>query len=195
MPRKTLSRLVDGVAKPSIGQSDWVGHLWALLAECQVRQKKYAAVMTTAEKARAWKADSPTHYMLDEVVGRAWKSQAKFTEATAAFKRVIQSETGSRTETAAKAQLMIAEILFLQKKYPEARDAYLTVHFLYKFPEWQAPALFQAGQCEELIGSNQREPRPALASGTRLYRKNSVRLGLSRNASCRPTKAYSASSS
>lgn len=152
---KTLSRLVDGVAKPSIGQSDWVGHLWALLAECQVRQKKYAAVMTTAEKARAWKADSPTHYMLDEVVGRAWKSQAKFTEATAAFKRVIQSETGSRTETAAKAQLMIAEILFLQKKYPEARDAYLTVHFLYKFPEWQAPALFQAGQCEELIGSKE----------------------------------------
>jgi len=150
---KTFSRLVDGVAEPAIGQSEWVGHLWALLAECQVRQKNYAAVMTTAQKARAWKADSPTHYMLDEVVGRAWKSQAKFTEATAAFKRVIQSETGSRTETAAKAQLMIAEILFLQKKYPEARDGYLTVHFLYKFPEWQAPALFQAGQCEELIGS------------------------------------------
>ncbi len=151
----TLSTLVDGVAEPSIGQSDWVGHLWALLAECQVRQKKYAAVMATAEKARAWKADSPTHYMLDEVVGRAWKSQAKFTEATAAFKRVIESEAGSRTETAAKAQLMIAEILFLQKKYPEARDGYLTVHFLYKFPEWQAPALFQAGQCEELIGTTE----------------------------------------
>ncbi len=152
---KTLAQLADGIAEPAIGQSDWIGHLWALLAESQVRQKKYDAVMATAEKARSWKADSPTQYMLDEVVGRAWKSQAKFAEATAAFTRVIKSEVGSRTETAAKAQLMIAEIFFLQKKYPEARDGYLKVYFLYKFPEWQAPALFQAGQCEELIGSKE----------------------------------------
>lgn len=152
---KTLTQLVDRVDEPAIGQSDWIGHLWALLAECQVRQKKYAAVMATADKARTWKADSPTQYMLDEVVGRAWKSQAKFTEATAAFTRVIESEAGSRTETAAKAQLMIAEIFFLQKKYQEARDGYLKVYFLYMFPEWQAPALFQAGQCEELIGTKE----------------------------------------
>ena len=152
---KTLAQLADRVAEPAIGQSEWIGHLWALLAECQVRQKKYDAVMATAAKARDWKVDSPTYYMLDEVVGRAWKSQAKFTEATAAFTRVIESEAGSRTETAAKAQLMIAEIHFLQQKYPEARDGYLKVYFLYKFPAWQAPALFQAGQCDELIGSKE----------------------------------------
>ena len=50
---------------------------------------------------------------------------------------------------------MIAETHFLQKKYPEARDGYLKVYFLYKFPEWQAPALLQAGQCDELIGSDE----------------------------------------
>lgn len=152
---KTLSQLATQAGDPAIGQSAWVGHLWASLAESQVRQKKYNAVIATAEKARAWKADSPTHYIIDEVVGRAWKNQAKFTEATAAFTRVIESEAGSRTETAAKAQLMLAEIHFLQKKYPEARDGYLKVYFLYKFPEWQAPALFQAGQCEELIASKE----------------------------------------
>ena len=152
---KILSELADQASDPAVGQSAWVGHLWALLAESQVRQKKYDAVIATAETARAWKVDSPTQYMLDEVVGRAWKNQAKFTEATAAFSRVIESEFGSRTETAAKAQLMLAEIHFLQKKYPEARDGYLKVYFLYKFPEWQAPALFQAGQCDELIASKE----------------------------------------
>lgn len=150
---QTLTPLTEQAANPAIGESAWVGHLWALLAESQVRQKKYQAVIETAEKARVWKADSPTHYMVDEVVGRAWKNQAKFTEALAAFTRVVESEAGSRTETAAKAQLMIAEIHLLQKKYPEARDGYLKVYFLYKFPEWQAPALFQAGQCEEHIGT------------------------------------------
>ena len=128
--------------------------------------------MATAEKARSWKADSPTQYMLDEVVGRAWKSQAKFAEATAAFTRVIKSEVGSRTETAAKAQLMIAEIFFLQKKYPEARDGYLKVYFLYKFPEWQAPALFQAGQCEELIGSKE-----SLAGARKWYQTLQTEFG------------------
>ena len=152
---KTLTQLADKVSDPAVGQSKWIGHLWALLAESQVRQKKYEGVIATAEKARGWKADSPTHYMLDEVVGRAWKNQAKFTEATAAFTRVVESKSGSRTETAAKAQLMLAEIHFLQKKYPEARDGYLKVYFLYQFPEWQAPALFQAGQCEELIASKE----------------------------------------
>jgi TolA-binding protein len=155
LAEKTLGQLAERASDPAIGESAWVGHLWALLAESQVRQKKYEAVIATAEKARAWKADSPTLYMLDEVVGRAWKNQAKFTEALAAFTRVIESKSGSRTETAAKAQLMIAEIHFLRKKYPTARDGYLKVYFLYKFPEWQAPALFQAGQCEELIRTSE----------------------------------------
>ena len=35
----------------------------------------------------------------------------------------------------------------------QARDNYLKVHFFYTFPEWEAPALFQAGKCEELIGT------------------------------------------
>jgi TolA-binding protein len=155
LAEKSLGQLAEQASDPAIGESAWIGHLWALLAESQVRQKKYVAVIATAEKARSWNANSPTHYMVDEVVGRALKNQAKFTEALAAFTRVIESETGSRTETAAKAQLMIAEIHFLQKKYPTARDGYLKVYFLYKFPEWQAPALFQAGQCEELIGTKE----------------------------------------
>jgi cellulose synthase operon protein C len=155
LAEKSLGQLAERAMDPAVGESAWIGHLWALLAESQVRQKKYDAVMATAEKARSWKADSPTHYMVDEVVGRAWKNQAKFTEALTAFTRVIESETGSRTETSAKAQLMIAEIHLLQKKYTEARDGYLKVYFLYKFPEWQAPALFQAGQCEEQIGSKE----------------------------------------
>jgi TolA-binding protein len=150
---ETFSELAARVNEPAVGQSDFIGHLWALLAEAQVRQKKYDAVIATSKQARTWKADATTHYLLDEVVGRAWKNQARFPEAIAAFRRVIDSESGRRTETAAKAQLMLAETHFLKKEYAQARDNYLKVHFFYTFPEWEAPALFQAGKCEELIGT------------------------------------------
>ena len=33
----------------------------------------------------------------------------------------------------------------------EALLAYLQVDIQYKFPEWQAPALFQAGMCHEAL--------------------------------------------
>ena len=90
-------------------------------------------------------------HLVDEVIGRSWKNQAKFDEARAAFKRVIDSEKASRTQTAAKAQLMIAETWFLQQKYDVALENYLRLHLLYKFPEWQAAALYQAGVCEDQL--------------------------------------------
>ena len=76
----------------------------------------------------------------------------------AAFQRVIDNRQGEEDETAAKSRLMIAECWFLQKNFAQARKNYLKVSTLYdKLPEWAAPALFQAGQCEEAL----KQPRDA----------------------------------
>ena len=48
---------------------------------------------------------------------------------------------------------MIAETWFQEKNYEKARNEYLKVKYIYKFPEWQAPALFQAGLCDEVLGN------------------------------------------
>ncbi len=85
---------------------------------------------------------------MDELVGRAYMRQREFDKAREAFRRVVSSEKGTRTKTAAKAQFLIGESLLFQKRHKEALEEYLRVVFLYKIPEWQAPALYQAAQCD-----------------------------------------------
>ena len=45
----------------------------------------------------------------------------------------------------------VAETYLLQKNYEVALQEYLKVYYLYKFPHWQAPALYQAAQCDEAL--------------------------------------------
>jgi len=52
-----------------------------------------------------------------------------------------------------KSQLMIAETYWLQENWKKAQENYLKVYYNYpRFPDWQAPALFQAGLCDEKRG-------------------------------------------
>jgi TolA-binding protein len=44
----------------------------------------------------------------------------------------------------------------LQERWEEARTAAFKVYTLYKFPEWQAPALFMAGLSDEALGERQK---------------------------------------
>ena len=76
-----------------------------------------------------------------------------FNEARAAFQKVLDDAHSRGTETAAKAQLMIAETWWNQQKYDVAQREYLKVYHLHsKYPAWQAPALLQAGLCDEQLG-------------------------------------------
>lgn len=148
-----LSDLADASGDETLSKIEWYSHVWPLLAEAQLLQKKYDEVMQTATKFRQWNPQSVIAYRVDEVVGRAWKNQARFDKAREAFSRTVNSKSGARTETAAKAQLMIAETWFLQKNFEEARNAYLKLHLLYSFPDWQAAALYQAGKCDEVLAN------------------------------------------
>lgn len=146
-----LAGLLSLVADPQVSKSEWFQHTWVLLAEAQLQQKKYRDVEKTAELMRDWNPDSDVLHRIDEVLGRAFKNQARFDEARTALKRVTNSKRGNRTETAAKAQLLIAETWFLQEQYEQASVEYYSVVSLYQYPVWQSAALFQAAKCSELL--------------------------------------------
>ncbi len=149
-----LKRQMSG----SAASAEWSARVWVLLAEAFYQQKKYVDVEATVDDLRHRTPHSPLLYQADEVLGRSFKNQAKWDKAMAAFQRVIDNRQGEEDETAAKSRLMIAECWFLQKNFAQARKNYLKVSALYdKLPEWAAPALFQAGQCEEAL----KQPRDA----------------------------------
>jgi TolA-binding protein len=147
-----LKPLAAAKANPAMREKPWFPRVFVLLAEIQWQKKSYADVVATVTDFRAWDPKSKLLYQAEEVLGRAYKTQAKFDEARAVFKQVIDDPNGAKTETAAKAQLMLAETYYQQKDYKTALDHYLRVYLLYKYPAWQAPALFQAAACDEQLG-------------------------------------------
>jgi len=150
--RKTLEKLRGEIAgAPAEGAPAWHQRVWVLLAESLVQTKQYDELAAVVEDLRKRDPESRWLYQADEILGRGYKNQAKFEEARAAFQRAIDHPAGRRTETAAKSQFLLAETYMLQKDYKRAQEAYLRVYHLYKFPDWQAPALFQAAACDELL--------------------------------------------
>ena len=149
--KATLLSLKTEKDNPTIAQAEWFPHVWIRLAEVVFRLKEYDQVAATVDELRSWAPECPVLYLAHEVLGRGYKTQAKFDLAREAFRRVTQSGHGARTATAAKSQLLIAETYFLQQDYEKAWFEYMKVHTLYQYPEWQAPALFQAALCDEQL--------------------------------------------
>jgi len=135
----------------SVTKAEWYSSVYVLLAEAQFRAKDYPQVEATVAAFRNRFPTSPLLYHADEVLGRSYIKQAKFPDARASLTKVINSENGRRTKTAAKAQFHIAESFLIEKDYASALTEYYKVYVNYQFPEWQAPALFQAGQCDETL--------------------------------------------
>ncbi|QDU00022.1 tetratricopeptide repeat protein [Gimesia aquarii] len=149
--QEELLKIVNDDKSAKLSQEPWYPRAWVLLAETYFRQKKYDDVQKTVERFRSWDAKNPFLYQAEEVLGRSLKNQAKFEEARKVFQKITESENSRRTETAAKCQFLLAETLMIQEKFKAALLAYLQVDIQYKFPEWQAPALFQAGTCHEAL--------------------------------------------
>jgi cellulose synthase operon protein C len=148
-----LKELVQSKDNAEIAGSRWFPRVWVLLAECQIRKKNYGEVEATVAAFKAWDPQSDKIHEAEEVLGRAYKNLAKFTESRAAFERSLADPASKGSETAAKSQLMIAETYFHQEDWKKAQEHYLKVYYNHKnYPEWQAPALFQAGMCDEKLG-------------------------------------------
>ncbi|MCA9068676.1 MAG: tetratricopeptide repeat protein, partial [Planctomycetaceae bacterium] len=148
-----LADLLKAKDDSTVADTLWFPRVWVLLAECHVRQKNYDKVVETVEGFRTWDPKNERLYEAEEVLGRAYKNQRQWDESRAAFERSLGHPAAKGTETAAKSQLMIAETYWLQENWKKAQENYLKVYFNYpRYPEWQAPALFQAGLCDEKLG-------------------------------------------
>jgi TolA-binding protein len=135
--------------EPALRQSTWFPQVWVMLAEVEWRLMERDAVAATVAEFREWDPKSALLYQADEVLGRNLKSQARFTDARAVLQRVLDDPHSKDTETAAKSLFLIADTYYQEKNYTAAYENYLKVEFLYKFPDLQAPALYQAGVCQE----------------------------------------------
>ena len=54
-------------------------------------------------------------------------------------------------EVAARAQFMIGEVQFQQKKHKEAVASFFKVSYGYAYPQWQAEASYEAARCFEAL--------------------------------------------
>ncbi len=148
-----LTAVLEQRTHAEISQASWFDETWVLLAESHFRLKDYDALVRTVADFRRTRPKSRVLHKADEILGRGHvkKSRPDFDMARAAFRRVINSASGRKTKSAARSHLQLADSFFLQKNYREAKKEFLAVQILYKFPEIQAPALFQAAACQEQL--------------------------------------------
>jgi len=146
----------DRLARQVGGRDDsWLAMIPLRRAQVLAHQKKWNEARVIASKIGAQFPDFQEQYEVDYLLGRCLGSEADFAGAREAYRRVILSPIGEKTETAAMAQWMTGETFFHQKNYAEARREYWKVHILYKFPTWQAAALLQAAKCSDLLGESE----------------------------------------
>jgi len=148
-----LERLV----RESRGSTErWLAVVHLRLAQALAHQKKWSDALAVASEIEVKYPGFAEQHEVDYVIGRCLASRADFQAARDAYRKVIRSPGGAKTETAANAQLMIAESFFHQEDYETALREYLRLEILYDYPELQAAALLQAAKCRELLGQRPR---------------------------------------
>ena len=139
----------------SVPVAGWEGRAWVVLAEIAFQNREYKDVRRLESELKSRSQGSRFLYQLYEIVGRSYKQQASpdFELARDYFRRAIDDPNGKGTPTAAKSQFMIGET-YIEENPPDlakARAAYLATEINYPFPEWQAPAIFQAAGCDTAL--------------------------------------------
>lgn len=153
---ETLSQVEALASDPAVKSEPWFPRVSILLAEAAFQKKDYPAAIAKLDQVRSFEPKPEYAYLADELQGRILKNQTKFDEARAAFQRVLDDPSARRTSTAARAQYELAQTYYLQERWEQARTEAFKVYTLYKFPEWQAPALFMAGLSDEALGERQK---------------------------------------
>ena len=124
----------------------WV---WLRMAQLQSADGDHELAAKTAAAAKKRFAKFESAHEYDFLIARGLESQGLLSDARSGFQQVIDSTTGSKTETAAHAQWRIGETYFHQEKFADAVAAYYKVESLYGFAKWRSAALVQAGKCQE----------------------------------------------
>ncbi len=130
----------------------WLAVIQLRLAQTLCHEKNWDEAYEVAAAIASRYPAFEEQFEADYVLGRCLASRADFDGAREAYRKVVHSPAGEKTETAAKAQLMIAESYFHQKNYEAALREFLRLEILYAYPELQSAALMQAAKCHELLG-------------------------------------------
>ena len=146
-----FTRLKEMRNDPELAGRPWFPKVFIRLADILVRDKRYPEAEAIVRELTDWDSQCPLLYQAWEVQGRAQKNQARFPEARKLFQQVVTDRHGRKTETAARAQLLLADTFVLEKNFEAALDEYLKVDIGYDFPYWQGAALYHAGTCQESL--------------------------------------------
>lgn len=140
------------LAQTSDHGETWMAMIPLRRAQVAAQQGDWLDAMDIASRIAADYPGFQQQYEVDYLLGRCLATRADFRGAREAYTRVIRSEHGAKTETAAMAQWMIGETYLHQKDYEAALGEFLKVEILYAYPTWQAAALVEAAKCYEQLG-------------------------------------------
>lgn len=144
-----LDRLADEIK----GQHEpWMGLIQLRRAQILAKRGQWSEAAAIAEKIEKDYPRFEQQHDADCLLGQCLAMQANFEGARRAYQKAIHSASGAKSETAARAQWLIGESFYHQKKYQAALREYLKVEILYAYPSWQAAALFEAAKCHEQLG-------------------------------------------
>jgi len=163
--------LIDDLIKKSESLEDdvpeWLPGLYVQAAEIARREKNYDRVRELQQTVQEKFPNTESRNQLDVLVGRTYIAQANFAQARQTFQSVLDRVAGNKTLAAAQSQFYLAESSLMQKNYEAALKEYIRVAVLFPgFPDLQAAALYQAGQCDEVLG----HPTQAIQSYENLRR-------------------------
>lgn len=155
--RELLELLRRGVLEGQLERESWTERIWIVLGEVALAEKDYDSVDTIVQEFAENYPESKLQFQIAYIQGRRWKNQPQpdFDKARTFFEQAIFHESGRGTRTAARSQFLIADTYLMQNDYDQASRDYLKVYLLYRYPDLQAQALYQAGGCQQKTGKPQ----------------------------------------
>ncbi len=145
-----FQRLLEKIKDLDESLAPWI---YLRTAQCNCHAEVWSNALILTESAKDQFPHFEVGYEYDFIQGRALAAKGKLDDAITAFQRVVESEKGRGTETAAISQWRIGEAYFHQEDYANAIKAYYRVDSLFAYPKWRAAALMQAGKCQEHLGN------------------------------------------
>ncbi|MBL4885401.1 MAG: tetratricopeptide repeat protein [Planctomycetaceae bacterium] len=134
--------------------ADLLPRTYVFSAELARREKKYEQAHKALTAVQKQFPDCDELAQLEVIVGRTYIAQAKFDDALKMFRSVLSRSGSKKNLAAAQSQFYIAETILMQKEYSQAVKEYIRMAVLFPgFPDLQSAAMYQAGQCDEVLGN------------------------------------------
>jgi TolA-binding protein len=148
----------DLLAEQSLDSGDippWAASLALRRADIHIRKQQHITALALIRDARQRFPEFAHAYEFDVLLAKSAIDRIDFPSAIAHLQQVIDYGASHvcqpSGEQRARAQWMIGEVYFLQRRYAEAISAYEQVE-QFGSRQWQCRALMQQAKCEELAG-------------------------------------------